>query len=172
MATKQEITLKRTLEKRLSKKKLSEITELIGQELVNVMRERSSQGYDNQDKRFKRYTPEYERFKKRFVAGKVGKSKTMKRLLRKSKRPFKARELRDTMQLTGELFTDMKFKTRPPKGGFFSRTVTFSIELFIDSRSEKKAEGLQKNGYNFFGFRSFGKKTQTRLRNIIAKIAQ
>ena len=102
--------------------------------------------------------------------GKTGKSKTMKRLLRKSTRPFKAREVRDTMQLTGQLFSDMKFKTKPAKGGFFSKTVTFLIEIYIDKRSEPKAEGLMKNNYKFFGFKEFGKKTKTRLRNVLANI--
>ena len=185
MATSQEIRIRKEILKRLPDSVLLNLQVDLGQELVELMRERSASEKDNKNKKFKKYSKSYKRFKKLFVSskksvkkkrkkGKISKKrfKTLKDLRKRAKPPFAARAVRDTMQLTGELFRDMKFRPLTITGGFGKgKKVIIPIELYIADRSLEKAEGLARRGYNFFGFPpgSFTNKQIKAIQKIVKK---
>ena len=170
------ITLRGKLEKRIfSALKRQQRGVLLGQYLLDLQKERSAQGLDVDNKTYKRYAEEYEEAKKAFITSVTPKTKKKtknKSILRQRSDAiniYKARKVYDYMRLTGNLYNDMKFTVVGVSGGILTKQIIITIRLFIAKNSEEKAEGLIKRGYRFFGFKSFSRREQQEIANIITK---
>jgi hypothetical protein len=155
MSVKQQITAQFTdaLDKAVSVATLKKAADKMGKEAVEIMRERTGRNLDVNYNSFKEYSKKYAAFKKRYIAGGGG-AKTRRNIGAQTK--YKAKKVNDKMRLSGKLFSDMTYTVT--QNAKFSTKFSLSFRLFIAQRSAKKAEGLIKRGYRFFGISSSGSK--------------
>lgn len=156
-------------EKRLGGEDMRRLGELLGAQLILLTQKRIGRGLDNRNRRFKKYTRKYRTFKSKFIRGKAGSSRTVRRLRKQADEPFQAHRVYDYMRLTGNLFEDMQYELidYSRKGLLSTRQMGFKIKLYIARRSLPKARGLFENGYKFFGFPRMTNREYTKLYKII-----
>ena len=165
MSVQQQITAQFTdaLNKQFTTAKLAKAADAMGKEAVEIMRERTDRRVDVNYSAFKDYKPRYKQFKARYIAGKVS-SKTKAHYGKKTK--YAAKSVDDKMRLTGQLFSDMSYSVN--QAAKFGEKFSFSFRLFIAQRSAKKAQGLLRRGYNFFGVSNSGSNGQREQARIFA----
>lgn len=136
------------LQKKLNAQVLRRISDAIGKLLVRQNQDRILEGIDKNGRAFKGVSEKYKKQKLRFIKGLV------KWGSRGGKKPsigvFAAKQVGDAMRLTGNLFDDIDYNSKPatqPTVG----VVKFNVEVYVLPRSAGKAKGLIKSGRPFLG---------------------
>ena len=117
---------------------------------------------DRDGKKFRRLSPQYKKFKRRFKQGKSKSRLKNKIVSSQFRKGFGA-----NLNLTGELAQDMIVEVKQARAPLFSKSGSIKIELSVNDRSGGKARGLIKGGRNFFGFKTIPNQLKKELQNII-----
>lgn len=144
----------------------------VGKRIVEIERERITKNIDIDGVPFKAYTPQYAKWKAKYLSGaktkgrRKAQSRTIERLLNQRGK-YQAKNVNDKMRLTGSLLRSLTFNAKIL--GNNRNAFTVEYELTVNDFNKAKAEGLIRRGYKFLGMsRDYAWKQ--RFKNEIAKI--
>jgi len=157
-------TLYKITDKKISDLLSRQVADKVGKLCVKLERERIMKGLDINGAPFKISTPNYLKWKARFLGlskkkgTKTKESLYMQKLLNFRVPKYQAHTVQDKLRLTGRLLNSLTYQIikQPADNPSNKMQKNFVIRLKTDELRQRQAEGLIKHGYKFLGMSQQG----------------